>query len=437
MRTKKLYRGIFLLCLLLFVFSCKKKDEEPPKITVAAPVMGQVFSYTPTIDITGTISDNIGLQAIEVSLLDIQYKFAAGIVRYPIAQKATTYSVSYSVQDIYLPAGFYYLKVQAVDLANNRTSVFVQIYLQELPLSLRGVYYLGIDEHHNYYSYLYQLGYNTPKLTLDRKATDICFFPRYNYLYVCSALDGTFKGYKLNDSLLPLGFQHYQPNATSVDRYTKMLFLSDKTVLLLSKTEPFYQVFTTSGSIIGSHSNSIDFPATACEHKQRIYALIPGTSVAYNQIDVFNPFANYVKIHTKNLTERVLDIATNGTEICVLTCDGTHSYTRYLRSDDLVQVANNRHYGIKAKKWYVFNNTAYILTEGGILRENLSTKSASTTHWITGVYTTLAYEQISNVIYAATPTHIQKIDANTGSILQSFALPSGIKVEKIDFWYNK
>ncbi|MCS7078331.1 MAG: Ig-like domain-containing protein [Bacteroidia bacterium] len=419
------------------MFSCQKKDEQAPTLTITSPIIGQVFSYTPTIDITGFVSDNTGLQAIEVSLLNYEYKIVSGVVRYPVAKNATYYSVSYTINDIYLPAGYYHLRVQAVDLANNRTSGFVQIYLQELPLTLRGVYYLGVDESHNYNSYLYLLGSSTPKLVLDRKTTDICFYPRYNYLYVCSALGATFKGYKLSDTLFPLGFQHYQPNASGWDRYIQMLFLSDKTVLLLSKTEPYFQVFTLSGTLIGSHSNSIDFPTKACEHKERVYALIPGGSVPHNEIDIFNPYSNYAKIHAKNLTEKVLDIATNGIEICVLTRDSTHSYTRYLRTNDLVQVFSNRHYAIKAKKWYVFENTAYIITQTGILKENLLNKTASTTHWLTGTYTALAYEPTTNTIYAATPTHIQKIDANTGTVVQSFSIPSSIKVEKIDFWYNK
>lgn len=431
----KHYLWVVFFCIL--VLSCKKKDETEPSLSIISPVTGQSFSYTPDIEVSGNISDNAGLKAVEVSLLDNQYKTVYGATRYPVDKNAKSFSVVYEVTDVYLPQGNYYLKVQAIDLANNRKSAFVQIYLDELPLALKGVYYVGTDETHNYNSYLYELGKNTPKMTLDRKTTDIRFYPKYNYLYVCSALGSTFKGYKLNDTLLPLGFQYYQPNASGWDSYTQMLFLSDKTILLLSRTQPYFQIFGTLGNLIGSHSNSIDFPVQACELNERIYALVPGNNVAYNQIDVFNPYANYAKINTKNLTEKVLDIATNGTEICVLTKDSTHSYTRYFRKDDLVQTANNRHYNFRAKKWYVFNNEAYIITDTGILKENLSTRTASTTHWLTGQYTALAYEELSNIIYAATPTHIQVIQAGTGTVLQSYALPANIKVQKIEFWYNK
>lgn len=437
------YKSFYLHCVWVTFFcfivisSCKKKDEEEPSLSIITPVTGQGFSYTPTINISGNISDNVGLKAVEVSLLDNQYKTVSGVVKYPIDKNAKSFAVSYDVTDVYLPQGNYFIKVQAIDISNNRKSAFVQIYLDELPLALRGVYYVGTNAINNYNSYLYELGKNTPKIILDRKTTDIRFYPKYNYLYTCSALGSTFKGYKLNDTLFPLGFQHYQANASGWDSYTQMLFLSDKTILLLSRTQPYFQIFGTSGNLIGSHSNSIDFPLQACELNERLYALIPGNSVAYNQIDVFNPYSNYAKINSKNLTEKVLDITTNGTEICVLTKDSTHSYTRYFRKDDLVQVANNRHYNIKAKKWYVFNNEAYIITDTGILKENLNTKTASITHWITGNYTTLAYEPLSNVIYAATHTHIQVIQAGTGTILQSYSLPANITVQKIDFWYNK
>lgn len=430
-------RYLWFVLLGVAVLSCKKKDEQDPSISITLPVTGQYFSYNPTINILGTVSDNIGLKAIEVSLLDSQYKMVAGITKYNIKRDARSYSVSYTIDDVYLPKGNYFIRVQAIDEANNRGSAFVRIYLDELPLSLRGVYYVGTNEANNYNSYLYELGNNTPKITLDRKTTDIRFYPRYKYLYVCSALGSTFKGYKLNDSLFPLGFQHYQPNASGWDSYTKMLFLSDKTILLLSRTQPYFQIFSTSGNLIGSHSNSIDFPTQACELNERIYAIVPGTNTAYNQVEVFNPYSNYTKINSKNLTEKVLDIATNGTEICVLTKDSIHSYTRYLRRDDLVQITHNRHYNIKAKKWYIFDNQAYIITETGILKENLSSRTASSTLWLTGEYTTLAYESWANVIYAANATHIQVIQPNTGTVLQSYPLPSGIKVEKIDFLYNK
>lgn len=439
MSMKKQYKLHYLwfIFLCIVVFSCKKKDEEEPSLSITTPFTGQKFSYTPTIDVSGSVSDNKELQAIEVSVLDNQFKLASGVVRYPISKNAKSFSVSYEITDVYLPQGKYHIKVQAIDGANNRKSAFVEIYLDELPLSLRKIYYVGTNEANNFNSYLYELGNNTPKLNLDRKTTDIRFYPKYNYLYTCSALGSTFKGYKLNDTLFPVGFQHYQANASGWDSYVQMLFLSDKTILLVSKSQPYFQIFSTSGNLIGSHSNSIDFPISACELSERIYALIPGTSANYNEIDVFNPYSNYAKINSKNLSEKVLDIATNGTEICVLTRDSTHSYTRYFRKDDLVQVHNNRHYAIRAKKWYVFNNQAYIITEDGILIENLSSKSASTSLWITGSYTALAYEPISNVIYAATSTQIRAIQAGTGTVLQSYALPANIKVEKIDFWYNK
>jgi hypothetical protein len=428
---------VWFVFFCIIILSCKKKDEEEPSLNIITPLAGQKFSYTPSIDISGNISDNTGLQAIEVSLLDNQYKTISGVVRYPIDKNARSFSVLYEITDVYLPQGNYFIKVQAIDVANNRKSAFVQIYLDELPLSLRGVYYVGTNETNNYNSYLYELGKNTPKLTLDRKTTDIRFYPKYNYLYTCSALGSTFKGYKLNDTLLPLGFQHYQPNASGWDSYTQMLFLSDKTVLLVSKSQPYFQIFGRAGNLIGSHSNSTDFPVQVCELNERIYALVPGTSVAYNQIDVFNPYSNYTKINSKNLTEKVLDIATNGTEICVLTRDSTHSYTRYFRKDDLVQVSNNRHYNIRAKKWYIFNNEAYIITDTGILKENLLSKTASTALWITGNYTALGYEPLSNIVYVANSTHIQAVQAGTGIVLQTYSLPSNIKVEKIDFWYNK
>lgn len=434
---KKWYKSLWFIFFCVVLFSCKKKDEQAPVITINTPIQGQNFTYTPTIDITGNVSDNVGLKAIEISLLDHEYKLASGVVGYSIDKNAKSYAFSYEVTDVYLPQGKYYLKVQAVDLSDNRSSTFVEIYLDELPLSLRGIYYVGTNENHNFDSYLYELGKSTPKLTLDRKTTDIHFYPRYNYLYTCSALGSTFKGYKLSDTLFPLGFQHYQANASGWDSYVQMLFLSDKTILLVSKSQPYLQVFGTSGNLIGSNSNTIDYPIRACELSERIYTLIPGTSISYNEIDVLNPYANYTKIYSQNITEKVLDIATNGTEICILSRDSTHSYTRYFRKEDLVQTSHNRHYYIRAKKWYVFDNQAYIITEDGILKENLSSKTASTTLWLTGNYTALAYEVLSNTIYAATPTHIQAIQPSTGTIIQSYPLPSNIKVEKIDFWYNK
>jgi len=148
MSMKKQYKLHYLwfIFLCIVVFSCKKKDEEEPSLSIITPFTGQKFSYTPTIDVSGSVNDNKELQAIEVSVLDNQFKLASGVVRYPISKNAKSFSVSYEVTDVYLPQGKYHIKVQAIDMANNRKSAFVEIYLDELPLSLRKIYYVGTNE---------------------------------------------------------------------------------------------------------------------------------------------------------------------------------------------------------------------------------------------------------------------------------------------------
>lgn len=140
-----IYRITIILILSAIVLSCKKKDTESPTLQVSSPVENSMYQAFDNVVIKGTASDNNIVESIKVTLKTatgtsvLETKSVSG------GTKDYDFETTYSLDDIYLETGSYYFKVTAYDSEGNHSSEFVNVYIDEYPRRLKGIYYVHED----------------------------------------------------------------------------------------------------------------------------------------------------------------------------------------------------------------------------------------------------------------------------------------------------
>jgi hypothetical protein len=129
-----------IVLLVLGLISCnKKKDENPPKITINSPRENDVFSVLDTILILGSASDDKKLETIEIKLLD-QDGFSVGNdLSLKPTSKSTNIIKSFPIDNMQIKSGYHNIQVRAFD-GTNISNSYLKVYIREAPLALEGIY---------------------------------------------------------------------------------------------------------------------------------------------------------------------------------------------------------------------------------------------------------------------------------------------------------
>lgn len=237
--VNKIYFYLVLLSISIF-FSCKKDvDERGPEITFNTPFENQTFNVNSYVTVNATVTDNVKISAVSVSLLDASQNFAHITVPASVASPSMTLNMHYLLDNIHLETGFYYIKISASD-GENDSQKFQKIYLIAVPKALKQIYvvsntgssqtnlstldtaFSAISPYHSfggdylassvssYYQQAYMCGnytgnftghvleFNSPKFTVAPFVSSNPYFTGYLYTdrdsYVAK-YDGTIKGY--------------------------------------------------------------------------------------------------------------------------------------------------------------------------------------------------------------------------------------------------
>lgn len=237
--VNKIYSYLSFL-LIICLFSCKKDtDESGPKITFNTPIENQTFNVYDYVTVNATVTDDIKITEVSVSLLDANENYAHVTIPVSVSSPTMTVNLQYYLDNIHLETGFYYIKISASD-GKNDSYKFQKIYLIAVPKALQTIYVVSntgssvtnlstidaafstITPYHtfsgdclassisSYYQEAYMCGnysgnytghvllYNIPKFTIAPTVSANPYFTGYysddKYNYV-ARYDGTIKGY--------------------------------------------------------------------------------------------------------------------------------------------------------------------------------------------------------------------------------------------------
>lgn len=132
----------FYIVLLSFsvLFACKKDvDDRGPEITFNTPLENQTFNVNDYVTVNATVTDNVKISAVSVSLLDANQGFAHITVPISVTSPSMTFNFHYLLDNIHLETGFYYIKISASD-GENDSRKFQKIYLIAVPKALKEIY---------------------------------------------------------------------------------------------------------------------------------------------------------------------------------------------------------------------------------------------------------------------------------------------------------
>lgn len=130
------------MCLILFIYSCKKEhDPFPPKVIINVPVENSSFTIPAFINISATINDETKIETINAEVLNenqqIVSAVAVNVNNYP-DNKNIQLNTTIAIDNRLLPSGNYFVRIKASD-GKNTTSRYKKIYLNELQRELKEV----------------------------------------------------------------------------------------------------------------------------------------------------------------------------------------------------------------------------------------------------------------------------------------------------------
>ena len=136
---------ILFFCLLSGIYSCTK-DSPPdyPTVQITSPYSLAYFNVPCSIQVTGHISDSKTLTSVTVYIANSQNTPVEPTVSLPITSNSMNISLTYTLNDIHLASGQYYMTITASN-GTNISSAFQQIYIDALPTKRIAVYAITRD----------------------------------------------------------------------------------------------------------------------------------------------------------------------------------------------------------------------------------------------------------------------------------------------------
>ncbi|NVO02682.1 MAG: hypothetical protein HXX09_08235 [Bacteroidetes bacterium] len=138
MKDFRIFLLFFVFCIL--ISSCKKdEDISYPTIVFSAPGGNQTFNVLSSINIRANISDDSKISIIEVNLVDENLIPVLSSVS--ISPNTSNYdlNIDYSISNITLKSGTYFVHIYAADEFGNNKHKYLQISLNAIPKKFKFV----------------------------------------------------------------------------------------------------------------------------------------------------------------------------------------------------------------------------------------------------------------------------------------------------------
>jgi hypothetical protein len=136
----KLVAAILVIGALLF--SCAKKDVDPPVISIISPTANTSYQLPTTITIKGTVTDDNSINNLKINILDENQAPISTEKNISIGSTESSFEESFQINDRLLTSGTYYINVKAFDEENNLSSSYSSIQISEIPRFLKSVFLL-------------------------------------------------------------------------------------------------------------------------------------------------------------------------------------------------------------------------------------------------------------------------------------------------------
>lgn len=171
-----------ILLTILFIISCKKDDETPPKLEIDTPINQQVYSYSDYIHVTGLARDETALATISYEIWN--EGLTSRVKQFTQVVKGDAIEIDHymALDDVRMTSGQYYLKVVASD-GENQNSDFTLFSYIEAQKAVVGIFLLKEDigsvhlykENNNQFDYQNFVGNDSTTFEIDSWNQNLIF----------------------------------------------------------------------------------------------------------------------------------------------------------------------------------------------------------------------------------------------------------------------
>ncbi len=138
-RCNLLIISVFLFVSITFLSGCKKDgDEEAPLIELTSPTENQEYDVYDEIPVIGSVYDNNHLAYVRIQVIDENMTPVLPAMNFYPEGNSFTINHAYSIDDVLMDSGIYYLQIQASD-GVQATNKFVKIKINAAPKVLKYV----------------------------------------------------------------------------------------------------------------------------------------------------------------------------------------------------------------------------------------------------------------------------------------------------------
>lgn len=192
----------FFLIPVLCLFSCKKDtDDFGPTVTVSSPAENQFFNVNDVIHLQASVSDETKITAVSIRLVDANMNTAHISMGVPISSPSMKINTFYTLDNIHLESGVYYLLITASD-GKNDSHTYRKIYIGGIPRVVKKVFVAsssGTSQTNFFYidsAFSSLTFYKT--FTGDYIGSSVSGY--YQQVNMCGNYTGNFTGIKLSDN---------------------------------------------------------------------------------------------------------------------------------------------------------------------------------------------------------------------------------------------
>ncbi|MGZ4078592.1 MAG: hypothetical protein ACXVED_10335 [Bacteroidia bacterium] len=193
-----------VVILITFLFSCKKDDDVTgPKVIFNNPIENQVFNVFGNVTVNASVTDETKIASLSVSLVDASQQLVHVTIPITVTSSPSmTFNMLYTLDNIHLESGVYYIMISASD-GKNDTHAYQKINLVAVPKVLKKVYVTSktssIQTNLSAIDSTFTTIVPVHNFSGDYLASSVSSY--YQQAYMCGNYTGNFSGIDLNGNV--------------------------------------------------------------------------------------------------------------------------------------------------------------------------------------------------------------------------------------------
>lgn len=423
-------RNLILFFLLFLLFSCKKKDSNPPSIEVYKPTKNATVNAGEAISIKGKAADDIKIETIKIWLKDESGKIIGNSKTLHSDQKEFEFETGFEISAL-TPTGKYYFQIQANDGTNDK-SEFIYVYINEVPLSTEHIWLISNSGNQ---TSLYEFVSGSPvyKTSFSGDFIGSSFFSSNNVYVNCGKHYGNLTGY--NTSINSNDWEVQCVQNPTFPYFTAMNKSIDDKVLVSFYNEQV-KVYDEQGNLQRTIQNTLGHYSEIAfldEENNILVCLEKPKSGGTNLLSVYyyssGAIANQMVVNCN-----IKSFAGNSSKIYAFGNENNsikkYSYQFNNKQIQLEQTNNSDSIFFSYNK---DKETTYLAQKNGLY---VFIKSTNTKSFISNkTYPYITLDEVNNIIYGIRNDSI--FSFNLSSKVESFLYFNGNKWKSIEVEYNK